>query len=343
MKEEEKGLNRQEMTSALKRKGQRLIPIKWDDFSQRFLNINGAKMQELWQTYGKDYVQTAPAYSSTGIGYGEWKDEWGCTWKTLDPEEVGGQMVAHPYDDVDKAIKAKLPDPELKERLEPIMNARKEHPDKFLWVQMWMGPWEHCRALVGTEEMLTSLHLKRANAEKLINMVYEHFRILIRNIATLDVDLIGIADDWGTEKSLLISPKMWSDIFAKHYANIFAEIKSAGKMSFYHSCGCVAELYPYLIDMGLDVLNPLQPGPVDIKSVGRKYKGKITFWGGIDTRQLLERGTPEMVESAVNDLIETLGLPEGGLVVGHCTSVHSATPVENIASMFKTARNFKWR
>lgn len=342
MKDSVKGLNRQEMNSALKRQGQRVIPIKWDDFSPRFLSLNGEKMEELWQTWGKDYVQTGPAYSSTEIGPGEWKDEWGCTWKTLDPEEVGGQMVAHPFDSVDEALKSELPDPELRERLEPIKNARKGNPDKFLWAQMWMGPWEHCRELVGTEEMLMSLCLKRAKAEELVSRVYEHFRILIRNIGTLDVDMIGIADDWGTERSLLISPKMWAQSFAKHYASIFAEIRASGKLSFYHSCGCAAELYPYLVDMGLDVLNPLQPGPVDIKAVGREFKGKVTFFGGLDTRQLLEKGTPQLVEETVIDLIETLGLPEGGLIVGHCTSVHSATPVENIEALFLTARQYKW-
>lgn len=54
-------------------------------------------------------------------------------------------------------------------------------------------------------------------------------------------------------------------------------------MSFYHSCGCVVELYPYPIYMGLGVLNPLQPRPVDIKSVRKEFKSKITFWEGIDT------------------------------------------------------------
>lgn len=336
-----KGLNRQEMSSALTFQGQRVIPIKWDDFSPRFMELNGERMRKLWRTWGKDYVQTAPAYSTTELGHGEWEDEWGCTWKTLDPEEVGGQMIAHPFNSVDEAAKAKLPNPELNDRLEPIKNARKEYPDKFLWAQMWMGPWEHCRALAGTEEMLTSLCLKRASAEKLISKVYEHFRVLIRNIASLDVDMIGIADDWGTERSTLISPNLWAQVFAKHYADIFAEIKVAGKLAFYHSCGAVFELYPYLVDMGVDVLNPLQPGPIDIKSVGREFKGKVAFFGGLDTRQLLEKGTPQAIEAAVIDLIETLGMPEGGLVVGHCTSVHSATPFKNIEAMFRTVRQFR--
>ena len=342
MENSTESLSRQEMNSALRRQGQRVIPIKWDDFSPRFLSLNGEKMDELWHTWGKDYVQTGPAYSGTEIGPGEWKDEWGCTWKTLDPEEVGGQMVAHPFNCVDDALEAELPDPDLDKRLEPIRNARKENPDKFLWVQMWMGPWEHCRKLVGTEEMLTSLLLDRSRAEELIGRVYQHFLTLIRNIGTLDIDMIGIADDWGTERSLLISPHIWVQMFAKHYASIFAEIKAAGKLSFYHSCGRVAKLYPYLVEMGLDVLNPLQPGPVDIEAVGRELRGKITFFGGLDTRQLLEKGTPQLVEEAVCSLIETLGLPEGGLIVGHCTSVHSATPVENIEALFRTARQYEW-
>jgi uroporphyrinogen decarboxylase len=97
-----------------------------------------------------------------------------------------------------------------------------------------------------------------------------------------------------------------------------------------------------MIDLGVDVINPLQPGPVNIDAVGKEFRGKVTFFGGIDTRQLLEKGTPQEVEREVVHVIEALGMPQGGLIVGHCTSVHSGTPIENIEAMFSAIRRYNW-
>jgi uroporphyrinogen decarboxylase len=356
------GLTRNEMTSALRRKGQKLVPVKWDDFSDRYMHTNRERLMRLYEKWGKDYVQVNPWYQNKPVGeealksefaslrgdqlrgfspgFSDYLDEWGCVWKTTDADEVGGNCVDHPYGSVDDALKAPLPDAELPARMVVIQKARDEHPREFIWAQHWLGPWETSRAMLGTEETLIALCTERSKLEVFFGRVFEHFQILINKICTLDVDMVGIGDDWGTERSLLIDPDLWVKVFKPLYRPIFEEIRRAGKISLFHSCGCAAALYPHMIDLGVDVINPLQPGPVNIDAVGREYRGKVTFSGGIDTRRLLERGTPAEVEKEVIHVIETLGLPEGGLVVGHCTSVHSGTPVENIEAMFQAARTY---
>lgn len=358
------GLNREEMISALRRKGQRVIPMKWDDFSDRYMHTHAQKLKSLYETLGKDYVQVSPWYQYTPAGdidqqseyarlrgnklrgfspgYSDYIDEWGCLWKTTDADEVGGNCVDHPYRSVEDALKASVPDPELPERLDPIRKAREANSHEFIWAQNWLGPWEMSRAMLGTEEILIAMHTERPKLERFIGRVFEHFQILTRNICTLDVDMVGIGDDWGIERSLLIDPNMWVRIFKPMYRAIFEEIHRAGKLSLFHSCGCAAVLYPHMIDLGVDVINPLQPGPVNIDAVGKEFRGKVTFFGGIDTRQLLEKGTPQEVEREVVHVIETLGTPQGGLIVGHCTSVHSGTPIENIEAMFSTIRRYTW-
>jgi uroporphyrinogen decarboxylase len=359
------GLSRNEMTSALRRKGQRVIPVKWDDFSDRYMHTHAGTLNRLYETWGTDYVQAAPWYRNTPAGdaalqseyaslrgdrlrgfspsYSDYVDEWGCLWKTTDPDEVGGNCVDHPYHTVEDALTAKIPDPELPRRLDPIREALSVNPGKFIWVQNWLGPWEMSRIMLGTEETLVALHTEQSRLVEFLSRVFEHFRLLVRAICTLDVDMVGIGDDWGTERSLLIDPRQWAAVFKPLYRPIFDEIRRAGKISLFHSCGCAAELYPHLIDIGVDVINPLQPGPVDIDKVGREYRGKVTFFGGLDTRRLLERGTPAEVEREVVHVIESLGVPEGGVVVGHCTSVHTGTPVENIEAMFHAAKSYSWK
>jgi len=359
------GLDRQEMTSALRRGGQRVVPVKWDDFSDRYAHNHAQALSRLYETWGTDYVQVAPWYRNTPVGeaalkgeyaslrgeklrgfspsYSDYVDEWGCLWKTTDPDEVGGNCVDHPYHTVEDALQAEIPDPELPRRLDPIREARAANTGRFLWVQNWLGPWEMSRIMLGTEETLVALAIERGPLVRFLARVFEHYRLLVRAICTLDVDMVGIGDDWGTERSLLIDPGQWAEVFKPLYRPIFEEISRAGKLSLFHSCGCAAQLYPHLVDLGVDVINPLQPGPVDIDRVGREYRGKVSFFGGLDTRRLLERGTPAEVEREVIHVIETLGVPEGGVVVGHCTSVHTGTPIENIEAMFHATRSYGWK
>jgi uroporphyrinogen decarboxylase len=364
MAETVQGLNREEMSSALRRRGQRIIPVKWDDFSDRYMHTHQQRLEQIYSTWGKDYVQVAPWYQNTPVGeessqqssfarergeklrgfspgYSEYLDEWNCRWKTTDVDEVGANCVDHPYASIEEALQAKVPDPDLDKRLDPIRQMREEHPGEFLWMQHWLGPWEVSRALLGTEEVLVALYSDPVRLNRLLGRVFEHFRALLAHICTLDVDLVGIGDDWGIERSLLIDPAMWVKVFKPLYRPIFEEIRRAGKISLFHCCGAAEALYPHMIDIGVDILHPLQPGPVDIDRVGREYRGKITFWGGLDTRQLLGKGTPKQVEREVRHVIETLGTDDGGLVVGACTSVHSGTPIENIEAMFRTARLYR--
>ncbi len=359
------GLSREEMTSALRRKGQRLVPVKWDDYSDRYVNTHRDRLERLYDRWGKDYVQVNPWYKTVPVGeealksefarkrgdqlrgfspgFSDYQDEWGCIWKTTDADEVGGNCVDHPYHAVRDALKARLPDPELPVRFASIRKEREGHPNGFIWAQQWLGPWETARAMLGTEEILIALYTERPLLQRFLARIFEHFRILVRGTCALDVDMVGIGDDWGIERNLLIDPELWVKVFKPLYRPIFEEIQKAGKISLFHSCGCAAVLYPHMIDIGVDVINPLQPGPVDIDAVGREFRGTVTFSGGLDTRRLLEKGSPREVEKEVTHVIETLGMPEGGLVVGHCTSVHSGTPIENIEAMFQAVRSYAWR
>jgi uroporphyrinogen decarboxylase len=328
------------------------------------MNEHREQLERIYKTWGKDYEQVAPWYRHTPIGdeagqseyagrrgdslrgfspgYSEYLDEWSCRWKTTDADELGASCIEHPYPSVGEALKARIPDPAANGRLDPVRKARDQHPDSFLWVQNWLGPWEMARAMLGTEEVLVALYTERAELMRFIGRVFEHYGALIANICTQDVDMVGIGDDWGAERSLLIDPEVWVRVFKPLYRQIFAEIHRADKISLFHCCGCAEALYPHMIDIGVDVLHPLQPGPVDIERVGKEYRGRVSFWGGLDTRQLLEKGSPEEVKREVRRLIATLGNPDGGLVVGACTSVHTGTPVHNIEAIFSAARSYSW-
>ena len=150
-----------------------------------------------------------------------------------------------------------------------------------------------------------------------------------------DVSAIFLTDDLGSQNALMMSPAMWRRHFKEHYRRIFAEAHRWGKDVWFHSCGNVASIIPELIEVGVDVLDPLQPGPLDLAGVARQFGGKVAFSGGIDD-QRLEDYTPQEVKDMVHRTIDTLGRPYGNsYIVAAANSILPSVPLENLAAMIQ--------
>jgi uroporphyrinogen decarboxylase len=133
----------------------------------------------------------------------------------------------------------------------------------------------------------------------------------------------------------MISPAMWRRQFKEYYRSIFAEVHRWGKDVLFHSCGNVASIIPDLIEVGVDVLDPLQPGPINLKEVARQFGGKVSFSGGIDD-QRLEDYSPQKVKEMVRRTIDTLGRPFGNsYIVAAANSILPSVPLENLAAMIQ--------
>ena len=144
-----------------------------------------------------------------------------------------------------------------------------------------------------------------------------------------DVDALFIMDDWGTQNSLLISPDMWRRIFKPLYRDYLDLAHAAGKKIFMHSDGYILDIYPDLIEMGLDAIN----SQIFCMGLDRlaAYKGQITFWGEMDRQHILPSGTPHQVRQAVQDVREQLACNGG--VIAQCEFGPGAKP-ENIHTLF---------
>jgi uroporphyrinogen-III decarboxylase len=136
---------------------------------------------------------------------------------------------------------------------------------------------------------------------------------------------------------MLISPKTWRRFFKPLMATFISTLKSINtdvKVA-YHSDGNISPIIPDLIEIGLDVLNPIQPrsmGPVEMK---KKYGDKLCFWGSVDEQYTLPFGTPAEVEREVITRLQTLG-KNGGLIIGPTHHVQLDTPLENFWAMVHT-------
>ena len=198
----------------------------------------------------------------------------------------------------------------------------------------------------GMEEGLMDLMLNQEFAEafleKLTETIMESQRRFLDEVGDL-IDIHFAADDFAAQSGLLISPSVFRNLIKPRWKRIIDLIKSKTNAKiFFHSCGCVLELIPDLIEIGVDILNPVQ---VSAAGMGTDYLKKefgndLSFWGGgCDTQKTLPFGTPADVKAEVRQRIQDLA-PEGGFVFNPVHNIQHGVPPENIIALFDAAREF---
>ena len=156
----------------------------------------------------------------------------------------------------------------------------------------------------------------------------------------MGVDMIWIGDDVGAQHAMLISPNHWRQFLKPRMADYIAALKAinpAVKVA-YHTDGNILPIIPELIEIGVDILNPIQPASMDPARLKREFGDKLCFWGSIDEQHTLPFGTPEDVRAEVLDRLNTIG-QGGGLILGPTHHVQLDTPLENFWAMVHTIRN----
>lgn len=207
-------------------------------------------------------------------------------------------------------------------------------------------PFERAFAMQGLETFLMNLALEPEFAEALLWKIAERCKALMGHFLDAladDVDMIKIGDDLGTEQSLLMSPAMYRRILKPIHADYIAFIKARTKAKvFFHTDGDVYDLLDDLVEIGVDILNPVQSGSGklgNLAEVKRRYGSRLAFCGAIDTQHVLPNGTPAEVRAGVRRAIATLG-PGGGYLLSAVHTVMNEVPAENVLAMVDAALEF---
>jgi uroporphyrinogen decarboxylase len=153
------------------------------------------------------------------------------------------------------------------------------------------------------------------------------------------VDIVFFADDLGTQQNLQISPKTYRAVIKPRQKSLFEIVKSHTRAKILlHSDGAVASIVPDLIEIGVDIINPVQPTckGMDTSALKRDFGRSITFWGSIDTQHVMPFGTPRDVADEVQRRIDDLA-PGGGFVLAAVHNIQPEVPPENILALFQTA------
>ena len=157
------------------------------------------------------------------------------------------------------------------------------------------------------------------------------------------IDMIGSGGDIGTQRGMMLSPDLWRRHIKPYSTDLIRTFKDMGLMTFYHSCGSIVPVIDDFVEMGLDVLDPIQPlaQGMDADSLARRFGGRLTFHGGIDEQELLPNGSVDDVRKEVERVMDTLGR-DGGYIVCPAHALQPDTSPENILAIYDTALSRRW-
>lgn len=163
--------------------------------------------------------------------------------------------------------------------------------------------------------------------------------VMLENIVSVpEIDGILLGSDWGTQQDLFMQPETWRELIRPGQQRMFDLIKEFDKDLWIHSCGNIRKIIPDLVEMGVDVLNPVQPECMDIKELKESFGSKICFWGGLSTQQTLPFGTPEDVKKEAREVRDMMS-KDGGFILAPSQEIQGDVPTENLLALIDVAKN----
>ncbi len=223
---------------------------------------------------------------------------------------------------------------------------RQENQYAIIATPWLLFPFERAFAMQGMDRFLLNLASEPEFAEALLRKNAEMCKTLMGHfLAALgdDVDMIKIGDDLGTQDRLMISPRMYRRMLKPIHADYIAFIKERTKAKvFFHTDGDVFDLMDDFVEIGVDILNPIQTAAgkmANLSELKQRYGKKLCFCGAIDTQRILPYGTPEDVRQEVRRVIEVMG-PGGGYMVASVHTIMEEVPPENILAMVDAVEEF---
>jgi hypothetical protein len=261
---------------------------------------------------------------------GSYVDHWGSVWHVGEPGVIG-EVKQPALADWSRLSAYRAPWERLAGRnFDPVARLC-ESTDRFVFSEWTANPFERLQFLRGTEALFVDLAYGTAEVRTLLAQIHEYNLEDIGAWCATAVDGIVFADDWGSNQSLLISPRMWRQIFRPLYKEYVDLIHAAGKFAFFHSDGQIEAIYGDLVEIGVDAINS-QLFVMDIERLGQRYAGQITFWGELDRQHTLPFGAPADVAAGVARVRSALDRGRGGVIAqlewGACD------PIENIRAAY---------
>ena len=313
--------------------------------------------EALRQFLGVDIRRVSPRYvgpkdttGAAGVG-AEGKDFLGIVWKPV-KNQFGtyNEIAFHPLGHVTTVEEVEnyawpsvdwFDFSHLKEEIAQL-NVDRRHAILYFAGGAFETPWY----MRGMERFLMDLVECPEVAEAISRHAMEFYKArAMRAVEASDgqIDIIGSGGDIGTQRGMMLAPDLWRKHIKPYSEQLIRPFRDMGLKTFYHSCGSIVPVIEDLIEMGLDILSPIQPKAegMNAEALKSRFGSRLTFHGGIDEQELLPRRTAEDVRNEVRRLIDILG-QHGGYIVCAAHAIQPDTPVENILAMYEAAREHRY-
>jgi uroporphyrinogen decarboxylase len=200
---------------------------------------------------------------------------------------------------------------------------------------LWTRGWE----LRGMLRLMKDLHMDPEMTEAILDKLTAYGCDLVDKFLDVGVDAIGVFEDWANNKSLFTSPEIWRKYFKPRYKKMFDRAKRRGKLVYFHTDGNIHPIVGDLVEIGIDILNPVQPECMDQMEIKQKYGDKITIDTGISNQKTLPFGTPEDVRQETLHALKHLA-PGGGFMYGTSHFAMHDVQLENILMVYETCKKY---
>ncbi len=277
-------------------------------------------------------LDTEPKSSWRRVRGEIWEDQFGVRWDRTIDADIGtvcrspltrGNLISYPF-----------PDPLDPSRFEDWNDQLARRGDRFVVASIGFSLFERAWTLAGMETVLMAMADDRDFVNDLLDRILDFNLKLIDKACSYPIDAMRFGDDWGQQRGLIMGPILWRELIRPRVRQMYALAKSRGKRVFIHSCGKVDELFPDLIECGLDVFNPFQPEVMDVFEMKRSYGDRLSFFGGISTQRTLPYGSVQQVKDEVKRLLDTVG-KDGGYIASPAHDVPKDAKPENVAAMIE--------
>lgn len=329
--------------NAINRNSQDILPTQIDytpEMKEKIKDILGIEDRLVDEKLGNhieylfldDKVRTD---KKKGIRY----DIWDVGWDLVLTE--GFHIRDHPLIESEDLKEYSFPQPDDKLLSSISKIDAEEKNDYFMLFDQGWTLFERSWLLRGYENILTDLYYREKEIDYLLDGITEfQIEIAKKVIKTGNIDGVYTGDDFGTQRGLVMSPEIWKRFFKGRYKRIWEIYKAKNLSVFHHSCGNLEGIIPDLIEIGLDVLSPVQPEAMDPRMLSEKFGRYLSFLGGISTQKTLPFGTPEDVRREIIDRIKVLGMHHG-YIISPSHEVTSDCTEKNFLMLLSTLDDYR--
>jgi uroporphyrinogen decarboxylase len=315
-----------------RRTGTTLDPDEYFDFDTRSVNLDPTRKQADFRSRRDPEISSDAVWNEWGVGAirGSFEHFLEYRYHPLSGCKTVEDILAFDWPDVDADY-----------RFEGIAGKTQIFQERGYAVtgELYMTIFETAWLMRGMGNLLTDFYEDEDLAHALFEKLTElRIRQAVK-YAEIGVDVLRLGDDVATQQG----PMFGLDLYRKFLKERTRRIISAAKrkkpdlLVFMHSDGSIMDFIPEYIDIGVDILNPLQPECNDLEEIGRRYGGKLSFWGGIGTQTTMPYGTPDDVAAQVNGLRSRLG-EHGGLLIAPSHVLEPDVPWDNVVAFVNAAR-----